>query len=161
MKKPITYGNAYREYRNTLTRVIKNIKNLYYHKKFEETKGDIKKTWDNINKLLGNSKKTTTNIFKLNGRFTDDPLVISNKFNDFFANIATNLKNNLPDPNSNYIDYLPPQRHPQITWEPTNDHEIKRIVQKLNNTKAGPDGIPIAVIKKQYRHSISNNKFFN
>ena len=148
IKKPISYGRAYKDYRNALTKVIKNSKNKYFLEKFENSKGNVKKTWENINKILGKSKSNQNRVFKLNGRYTDDPKIISNTFNEYFANIATTVTNELEDPTTSFADYLPPQLHPEILWEPTTMHEVKRLVMKMNDTKGGPDGLPIVIIKK-------------
>ena len=56
LKRPITYGEEYRRYRNIVTRTIKASKNKYYRDKFDQYKGDSKKTWKQLNKVLGKSK---------------------------------------------------------------------------------------------------------
>ena len=43
----------------TLRKLIKTANKTYYHKKFENVKGDVKKTWKLINDLRGKAK---TNI---------------------------------------------------------------------------------------------------
>ena len=110
--------------------------------------GISNKTWKNINNILGRSKTYQNKVFKFESRYTDDPHTISNKFNDYFANVATAVANDLGPSDASFEDYLPPRHANDIPWELTNFNEIRQIVNKLRDVKAGPDGIPMAVIKK-------------
>ena len=148
LKRPITYGPSYRQYRNTLTRIIKASKSKYYHDKFLSCKGNSKLTWKNINKILGKNQATQTKVFKIDNYYTDNSELIANKFNEYYSNIASTVSNSLPVTDFNFRNYLTPQNVPIISWESTNEAEIKRVVKNLNNVKAGPDHIPISIIKK-------------
>ena len=147
MKRPITYGEEYRRYRNIVTRTIKASKNEYYRDKFNQYKGNSKKTWKQLNKILGKSTSTQSNVFKINDKLVDDPNVIANKFNDYYSNIASSVANNMPDSNVAYNEFLVPVNVDRINWEPATVIEVKEIVKKLNNVKEGPDKIPISIIK--------------
>ena len=148
LKRPITYGNAYRQFRNRLTKVIKQSKNIYYQEKFKGSEGNIKSTWKNINNILGKSKCNQNQLFKINSRYTDDPRIISNEFNKYFANIASSFIDSLPPSDVSFESYMPPRFPTGIRWEPTSSDEIKRIVKQCKDVKAGPDGIPMSLIKK-------------
>ena len=78
----------------------------------------------------------------------DDPQIIANKFNEFYSNDANNECMNIPQSDYSFRDFLRPADPGNINWELTNCHEVKRIVDKLNNVKHGPDKIPISIIKK-------------
>ena len=147
VKRPITYGDAYRQFRNRLTKIIKSSKNNYYQQKFNDTKGNIKETWKNVNTLLGRTHTAQNRVFKFGSRYTDNPQIISNKFNDYFANIATSVVSDLDTSDATFEDFMP-ERHPiELPWEPTTQDEIKLIVNKSKTTNPGPDGIPMFVIK--------------
>jgi hypothetical protein len=45
-----TNETKYKLYRNKLTHVIRKTKKMYFEKKFQTCKSDIKKTWDTITK---------------------------------------------------------------------------------------------------------------
>ena len=56
----------------------------------------MKKTWEIIKSVIGkkkNSRKYTE--FMVNGKLTDDANLISNKFNEYFAQIGPNLAKNI------------------------------------------------------------------
>ena len=44
--------------------------------------------------------------------------------------------------------FLAPRENGRINWALTNNFEVKRVVNKLNNVKPGPDKIPISIFKK-------------
>ena len=147
VRKPITYGQIYRTYRNNLTKIIKASKNAYYRVKFSNVKGNIKETWKVINGMLGKNVSNLNAIVKINSKLSTDPQVISNGFNEYFSNIATNVTNSLPESDVTFDHYLPPANTPGIIWEPVSEPEMKRIVSKCNATKPGPDNIPMRIIK--------------
>ena len=47
----------YTVFKNKLTFLFKNSKKLYFSKMFQKCKGNIKKTWNEINIILGNKKQ--------------------------------------------------------------------------------------------------------
>ena len=152
LKRPITYGDSYRLYRNRLTKIIKHSKNNYYLQKFNESSGDSKKTWKNINNILGRSQSSQNQFFKIDGTYTNDPKVISNKFNEYFADIATSVVNNLQPSEISFEEYLPPRVPVEIQWEPTTENEVKRIIMQSKAVNPGPDGIPMKIIKNNVNY---------
>ena len=157
VKKPITYGAIYRKYRNSLTKIIKTSKNRYYHKKFNDVKGNIKQTWKILNNMLGKNHYSQNNIFNVEGNVSTNPEIISNAFNEYFANAATQVVDNLPAAEVPFESYLQNQVYPIIEWSPVTELEIKSIVKKCNKTKPGPDEIPINVIKNNIDVYFSNS----
>ena len=132
IKRPITFGLAYRQYRNILTRTIKASKNAHYMQKFSLCSGNSKLTWKTLNKLLGKGCSSQSKVMKIDNVVTDNSNLIANRFNEYYANIAGTITNELPVTNRNFNDYLEPRNIESIIWEPTNVFEIKRIVKKLN-----------------------------
>ena len=66
-----------------------------YHKKyFDEHRENSKKQWQMINSLLGrkNNSKSIKKLIDPNGTVINTPSIIAENFNNFFANIAGNLK---------------------------------------------------------------------
>ena len=78
-------------YRRCLKGVIKWQKNKYYCTKIIDHKGDSKKTWEVINELRGKCKKTIKPQFCVNGVRITERRLIANKFNEYFASIASKL----------------------------------------------------------------------
>ena len=105
LKRPITYGPVYRTYRNTLTKLIRISKNKFYQQKFINCNGNIKETWKNINNILGRSNRIQNQVFKIESRYTDDPQLIANNFNEYLTNIPNTIVRNLPPLDANFEDY--------------------------------------------------------
>ena len=147
VRKPITYGDAYRMYRNNLTKLIRTAKNVHHQNQFKNVQGNTKKTWKTINSILGKSKNSQNIALKINSQLTTDPQTISDHFNEYFSNIATEVTNNLPNPEVSFDHYLGNGTEQRIMWEPVTEPELKRIVSKCNITNPGPDNIPMKIIK--------------
>ena len=61
---PVKYS-LYKNYRKSLKYIIKNVKKQYYGKQFDESKGNIKKTWNLINALRGKHKESISHLHLL------------------------------------------------------------------------------------------------
>ena len=147
VKYPISYRDQYITYRNNLKKIVNKAKNDYYNQVFEECKGNTKQTWKNINSILGKGHHTINKTFKIDNIPVKDSKKIADAFNLHYASIGSELAQKLPCVSNNFKEYLPTESFDLITWNDTNEHEIKRIISKLNDTKPGPDSIPIKVIK--------------
>ena len=65
-----------------------------YKERFEQTQGNIRKTWRLINEVINKQKTYKTllpNSFTYNNNEITDPHEIANKFNEYFANIGPKL----------------------------------------------------------------------
>ena len=147
VKKPITYGDLYRAYRNNLTRIIKAAKNNHYKEKFTECNGNVKATWNTINNLIGKNKSNKTKTFKINNQHVEDDQIIAETFNEYYSNIGNLTANSLGQSNYSYNHFLPNRDFNDIQWNMATEAEIKRLVLDCNNARPGPDGLPIEIIK--------------
>ena len=147
VKRPITYGDHYRSYRNTLSRLIKLAKNNFHKKRFLDCQGNSKKIWRNINDILGKNHTNTNNIFKINNNDVTDLNIIANEFNNYFASIAENINSELTPPVIAFEEYLPNRLFDNINWTNTTELEIKQVLRTSNETKGGPDEIPMFLLK--------------
>ena len=143
----------YSDYRRNLKKIIKNTKSKFYCNKIDSCQGDMKKTWRIINQIRGKSKKSIKPQFIINNEHIVERRIIANKFNDYFASIATKMNES-----ANLDDGIPVQNLPNITefmpqtclnsmylTDCTND-EIMSIIHELDNNKSSD--IPISIIKK-------------
>ena len=147
VKRPITYGDRYRTYRNNLTRLIKVAKSYYYRDKFAECKGNSKKIWSNINNLLGKNQSNSNVVFRINNEDTMDENIIADSFNNYYVNKAHEIDSNLAASDRNFAEYLPNRPFNEIRWNLTSELEIKSIIYKSNNTNGGPDKLPMLLFK--------------
>ena len=106
-------------------------KNDFSTSLFDKYKGDIKKTWSMVNRLLGKTKSKFCQVLKINGVLETDPKKLSNEFNKYFANIAESIKSQLPRSEKHFRDYLPLPSHStrrSIYFWPTDIYEVKEII---------------------------------
>ena len=70
----------------------------YYSQLIEANKSNMKKTWSILKEIINKSKSSKLQSqFRLSDNtLTSDQSVISEKFNDFFSNIQTNLAEKNP-----------------------------------------------------------------
>ena len=75
-----------------LKKAIREAKNEYYTNLFEQYKNDIKKTWQNISRILNKSNETKNKIKKIlvNGNITTNKATIAEAFNSFSSTLALN-----------------------------------------------------------------------
>ena len=93
----------YQNYKRKLDKIIGKVKYDYYDKKNSACKSDLKKTWNNINTILGRKRRNRLLTFNT----CDTP----HNFNKYFTSIASNLINrNYPDGSNtdSYSKYLKP-----------------------------------------------------
>ena len=112
-------------------------KSKYYKKYFEEYKQDSKKQWQMINNLL-NRKTKNSGVPKLldnSGNVINKPVDIAEKFNDYFVNIASNLKSQINSTRpTNTPNYLFSEPSPNSMYvNPVEPSEICDIINNLKN----------------------------
>ena len=112
-------------------------KKKYFQKYFDEYADNSRKKWQMINKLL-NRNKGRGQINKLvdkDGKVTHKPNEICEKFNDYFSNIAGNLKQKIATPNSSdgHMRYLKNSVSSTIVTLNVMKHEIKDIICSFKN----------------------------
>ena len=74
-------------------------KRSHYSQKLEESRGDIKGTWDALNNALGKKPKSATiNALNVNGKEISDPkeFEIANELNSYFCSTVKRVQNEDP-----------------------------------------------------------------
>ena len=78
--------DSYRQTRNKVNTLNKQLKRQYYTNKISACKGNMKESWKTINELLNKrSKSSNIDCLKENGSETVHKKGISNAMNNFFA----------------------------------------------------------------------------
>ena len=102
----------YKIYRNKIYSLTQLSKKNYYHSFFAGNLKNIKNTWNRINRLI---ILTTKRIIKQvipslkrpdDNNKTNDPLEISNIFNNYFSSVGKNLASRVPRSSRNFTEYL-------------------------------------------------------
>ena len=84
----------YRNYRNSLQKIIRFSKNKYLHEKCNEYRKDSRKLWRLINDIIrktGN-KKNMIGSLKIKNLMKYDPDSITNEFCDFFSTVVKDFQ---------------------------------------------------------------------
>ena len=133
LKRPITFGDEYRQLRNNVNIRLKTEKNNFIKNKLEQSHGNSKKVWTIVNDLLGR-QSSKTNYIKSLKRNTDvisDSKDMANFVNNYFTSIGPTLSSKVPRSNRRPSDFLRGNYPAMDGFEPTTPSEVKRIIEKL------------------------------
>ncbi|MEW8542134.1 MAG: endonuclease/exonuclease/phosphatase family protein, partial [Candidatus Thiodiazotropha sp.] len=146
----------YKKLRNKVSELIKSAKKSTYENKIENGKDDPKSVWK-IFKEFGASSKSKNNRnndilgLNINGKIVSDDASIAEHFNDYFINIASNLKEPMQLYNftklKNYINSKVPDN---IVFDLPNIDQnfVYSFLSTLDTSKAtGLDGIGPKLLK--------------
>lgn len=153
-KWPLTYGEQFKRYRNTLTTIIRQAKQNYYKTKLSECSGNNEKTWQTINNLIGRKKSQLPSFFSHNNTNLINNIDIAEGFNEYFSSVGKNLAEAHSDHNAHndtvvhYKHFLPPPVPFSLYLKPTTLSELRNVIANLKLTSPGHDNIDIRVVKE-------------
>ena len=125
-RKKLDPGNqylrqGYNKFRNSVNRDIKKSKEKYYLNFFENCKNNMKKTWNGINELMrSNNRYTNINQIQHNNEFINDPMLIVETFNNFFANVGPDVDKSIPKTPISPFNFLRNRIINNFTFQYTN-----------------------------------------
>ena len=142
----------FKDYRASLRKIIRKAKRDYYTHIFNRHKNDIKKTWSLINETLNrNLKKQSTHEFLINDEMISDPIIIANKFNQYFAHIGSTLADKIQSA-PHFNSYLSNPVDSVFSFHTVTEENISHIINKLKNKVSyGHDSISNIMIKKAHK----------
>ena len=122
------------------TKHVEKAKAKYNKDYFEKHKDNSRKQWQLINNLMNRSKKKV-GIKKLidnNGNIINTPNAIAESFNDYFANVASNLKENINNrteqgPVNAYQEYLKEPVPNSMYVREVEPGEVYSIIKNFKN----------------------------
>ena len=145
--------NKYKGYRKQLKYLINHTKKQYHSKKFDNVKGDSKKTWKLINELRGKDKNRCKPHFIINGSIVQNRRAIANEFNLYFNSIASNLNAQIVTANGiminplpSFHDYLDRKIPNSIFMKHCTTNEIVEIIKDFDGNKTSD--ISVHLLKK-------------
>ena len=167
----------YKEYNLILRKVKRQAKKSHYIDNCMKFKDNTKQLWKVINRIVNKQSDKTTVIPHLtidSINITQDR-EIANELGKYFSQIGKNYANKVGSPKTNIDEYLSKIRMCQdsIFLAPTNQEEIKRMIEKLpNKTSSGYDRINNIILKelkeiicipleKLFNRSLTEGKFPN
>ena len=137
--------DAYKQMRNRVNRLNKDLKRDYFTNKIALSQGDLKNTWKTINMVL-NKKSKTTQIQSLDvdGKHVTDNNAVAQTMNDFFCDIGKSLSDKIPQKANPLIEdklEVNPENL-QFKLQAFDVPLIKKVFGKFKTSKGfGPDGI--------------------
>ena len=101
--------NNYKTYRDIYNKAIKDAKKIFYRNELQDNKNDLKKTWQIIREVISktNDKTSCIDEIQMNGTTYTNNLDISNKFNEYFTSIATNIASQINPSPLDPCDFIP------------------------------------------------------
>ena len=127
---------------------MKRTKTLYFREKFHSCMGDLRKTYRNINSIIGQkTKRVISEIFE-NGVTHNCNMDIAKKFNQYIVSIASNLRDGLPPNATSHMSYMGERSNQSIIYEPVTAEEIINLINNLNNTNNNIHSLPAKILKK-------------
>ena len=148
--KSIYYHAKFKYYRNKINHLLKISKRQYYNEYFLENRNDSKRIWNGIKQIIHFKPKTNQKVVKIVKNCTEitDPMTIADSFNNYFANVGTNIANSMPDTQKLPSDYLKTPLSKSFYLFPTTPGETEAEISNLKSGKAtGPNSRPISVLK--------------
>ena len=142
----------FKDYRASLRKIIRKAKRDYYTHIFNRHKNGIKKTWSLINETLNrNLKKQSTHEFLINDEMISDPIIIANKFNQYFAHIGSTLADKIPSA-PHFNSYLSNPVDSVFSFHTVTEENISHIINKLKNKVSYEhDSISNIMIKRAHK----------
>ena len=130
LKRGLISRREFNIYKNTLNWVTKKIRKLYYVRKFNAHFGDKRRTWKEINTILGRGKKSELS-YLLDGDLRVSGEELPNFFNNYFVTCVSDLIAHLPNQiNFNYFNGIPSILNSCFLF-PTSYAEVTDVVMKL------------------------------
>ena len=150
--------NAYKSFKNKLTHSLRVAKRLYYEKKIDQLKSNVKGTWKVLNEILNRDrgKHGLPSIFRADSQEISDPIKIANQFCKYFTNIGPSLASKIPVSEKSHNSFLSPKLVNSLFLETANEQEIVEICNSFRSgTAVGNDNISMNLIKETVNLVIS------
>lgn len=161
----------YKNYRNHVTKLVKDAKSNYYQNFFCNFRNDTKKIWKTINQIRNTSNlKHDKTTLQYNNSTLDKPLDIAEAFNNYFCSIAPELSDKLPNSHINPTHYLKANFQNSMLLPAISTYDTINIIKSLKNKNSSVNEISVKVLKHNsdifsiplttlFNHSISTGTF--
>ncbi len=141
------YRTKFKYYRKKINHLLKISKRKYYNEYFLINSKDNKKIWNGIKQIIQLRPKTNSKVIQYY-ILISDPKTVANAFNNYFANIGTNLSKSIPKTTKSPMDYLTNPVCNSLFLFPATACEIETEISKLNTRRAtGLFSIPVYILK--------------
>ena len=126
----------FKRFRNRVTIELRKAKLSYYSNRFNDCKGDMKKTWGTINERI-RKRKLHNKISLIEEDNIINDTEIPNRFCNYFTTIADKLVGDIPVGQSNPVSYLRNRIHNSFFISPITVNEIGNAISDLKDNGCG------------------------
>ena len=141
--------NEYNRFKNTLQERIRQAKIKYFKHKFDQAFGDVRKTWQCINRYFLNrdSRKDIVSLIDsgVNYDSSDD---VANVFSRYFSSVAGTLDSKIPVNSDDPLKYMDNPLMNSFFVRPTTEHEVEFVLLKMKNKNCNLHDVPTYIIKR-------------
>ena len=138
-------------YNKLLKKVIRRAKRKHYSDFFHSNSNNMKKTWKEINLLIGKKRNNNNPDFFIfeNRRLIKD-FDIAEGFNKYFSEIGTSISESMTSHNdNNYKKYLTNPTNLRFDFTPVTEKEVLDTLNTLSNKSSyGHDNLSTNLLKK-------------
>lgn len=127
---------AFTHARNKVTQTLRKAKADFFVSIIENTRGNGKKTWQILNKLLGKHNKKEIKAIELamDNALIRDPTIVANTFNNYFIDSISEITRSIVP--SNILPRLLNEDQPIFQIQNITEAEVIKIIAALKNSKA-------------------------
>ena len=139
----------YQYLRNKVTKKIRNAIHIYYQGSIAENRGNPKRMWKVINKVLDKETPSTEiSSLEVEGKTIANEKDIAESLNHHFVTVGPKLASKLEsEPDDDSLKHINYQQNTMI-FVPIDDAYVQNATRQLKNGKApGPDKISTTLIK--------------
>ena len=141
--------NEYKSYKNRLVNLLKTAKKRYYINLFNNFKTNTRKLWHALNKLTGkNYRQSKIDNLIVNNEVIYKPREISETFNNFFANVSSDLAKQLPNSESDPLKYLNTRNPMSMPVPEASISDISTVIKSLKSKKCRTDDFSPSLLKR-------------
>ena len=110
-KRPNKKSELYNDYKTLRNRIVSQIRQSkldHYRKFFNDNMKNSKQIWNGIREIISLKSRNKINKLSLDidGHLISDQKVIAESLNNFFTQIAGNIKSKLPPTNKSFGDFM-------------------------------------------------------
>ena len=133
--------------RNKVTQELRKARANFFLDIISDAKGNCKKLWKSIDKLLGQEKPTNRSVtLKVNGCIQNDDHIVGKCFNDYFINSVQELSWTFP---KFQLPQILACDNSAFKLAPINAAKVEKIISTLTNSKAKDiHGLDTAFLKQ-------------
>ena len=143
--KKLIYDLSYMD--NFVNTAVQRAKVNYYTDRFQRSENDLKRTWNDLRRLvsLGGKRSEVIHV-RREGTLVTNPKEVARLFNEYFGSIADRVEALLPESSQDPLAYVPRNDH-SMYMETVTEEEVCEIVLSLKNTKYDLDTLPVHILK--------------